>query len=97
MSESQASTSRNTTAVLNDVIVRGCFARCPLIATDGFAYYRAAILRLVGPACVYGQVLKTRRNDRVVRVDRRVKIGTARRPEDALPTTSWLHERRTAA
>ena len=76
--------SRNTTAVLNDVIFRGRFARCPLVATDGFAYYRAAILRLVGPACVYGQVIKTRRNDRVVRVDRRVKIGTARRLEDAL-------------
>jgi hypothetical protein len=30
------------------------------------------------PACVYGQVIKTRRNDRVVRVDRRVVIGAAR-------------------
>ena len=76
--------SRNATAVLGDVILRGRLTGCPLIATDGFAYYFAAILRLIGPACVYGQVIKTRRNDRVVRVDRRVKIGTARRLEDAL-------------
>ena len=76
--------SRNATAVLGDVILWGRLTGCPLIATDGFAYYFAAILRLIGPACVYGQVIKTRRNDRVVRVDRRVKIGTARRLEDAL-------------
>jgi len=42
------------------------------------------IARLIGPACVYGQVIKTRRNNRVVRVERRVKIGTARRLKDAL-------------
>ena len=76
--------ARHTTAVLNDVILRERLAGCPLIVTDGFAYYCAAILRLIGPACVYGQVIKTRRNDRVVRVERRVKIGTARRLQDAL-------------
>jgi hypothetical protein len=48
------------------------------------ALRRGGVLRLIGPACVYGQVLKTRRNDRVVRVDRRVRIGTARRLKDAL-------------
>jgi hypothetical protein len=32
-----------------------------------------------GPACVYGQVIKTRRNNRVVKVERRVVIGTERR------------------
>jgi IS1 family transposase len=76
--------SRNTTAVLNDVMLRGRLVGVPLIATDGFEYYVAAVRRLLGLACVYGQVLKTRRNDRVVRVDRRVKIGTASRLQDAL-------------
>ena len=38
----------------------------------------------MGPACVYGQVIKTRRNNRVVRVERRVRIGTATRLKDAL-------------
>ncbi len=75
---------RSTKAVLNDVILRGRLVGFPLIATDGFEYYFSVIVRLIGHACVYGQVLKTRRNNRVVRVERRVKIGTARRLKDAL-------------
>ena len=69
--------SRNATAVLNDVILRGRVVGFPLIATDGFEYYVGVIERLFGSACVDGQVLKTRRNDRVVRVERRRRIGTA--------------------
>ena len=69
--------SRNATAVLDDVILRGCLVGSPLIATDGFEHYFGVIVSLFGSACVYGQVLKTRRNDRVVRVERRVKIGSA--------------------
>jgi hypothetical protein len=42
------------------------------------APYERVIGRVFGPACVYGQVIKTRRNDRVVRVDRRVVIGAGR-------------------
>ena len=75
---------RNTKTVLNDVILRGRLVGFPLIATDGFEYYFAVLVRLLGPACVYGQVIKTRRNNRVVRVERRVKIGTARQLKDAL-------------
>ena len=59
--------SRNTAAVLDDVILRGRLVGVPLIATDGFDSYGAVIQRLLGPACVYGQVIKTRRNGRVVR------------------------------
>ena len=76
--------SRNTEAVINDVIRRGRLIGFPLIATDGFEYYVGVIGRLFGSACVYGQVLKTRRNDRVVRVERRVKVGTASRLKTAL-------------
>ena len=47
-------------------------------------YYVGVMVRLLGSACVYGQVLKTRRNNRVVRVERRVKIGTASRLNAAL-------------
>ena len=75
---------RNTKAVLNDVILRGRLVGIPLIATDGFEYYFGVIARLIGPACVYGQVLKTRRNNRVIRVDRRVKVGTETRLKNAL-------------
>jgi IS1 family transposase len=48
----------------------------PLITTDGFQFYKKVIGRVFGPACVYGQVIKTRRNDRVVRVERKVMIGS---------------------
>jgi len=47
----------------------------PLIVTNGFDYYENVVRRLFGIACVYGQVLRTRRNDRVLRVDRRPIIG----------------------
>ena len=76
--------SRNTKAVINDVLRRGRLVGSPLIATDGFEYYVGVIARFFGSACVYGQVLKTRRNDRVVRVERRLKIGTANRLKGAL-------------
>ena len=79
---------RNTKAVITDVVLRGRRGGSPLIATDGFEYYVGVIVRLFGSACVYGQVLKTRRNDRVVRVERRVKIGTTTRLKAAL----WASE-----
>ncbi|MCK5618277.1 MAG: hypothetical protein KAJ17_02700, partial [Candidatus Krumholzibacteria bacterium] len=75
---------RNTKTMLHDVILRGRLAGVPLIATDGFEYYFGVIRRLLGHACVYGQVIKSRRNNRVIRVDRRLKIGTATRLKDAL-------------
>ena len=75
---------RNATAVLTDVILRGRVVGFPLIATDGFEYDVGVSERLFGSACVYGQVLKTRRNDRVVRVERRRRIGTAGRLKAAL-------------
>ena len=44
--------SRNATAVLNDVILRGRVVGFPLIATDGFEYDVGVIERLFGSACV---------------------------------------------
>ena len=65
-------------------ILRGRVVGFPLIATDGFEYYVGVIERLFGSACVSGHVLKTRRNDRVGRVERRRRIGTAGRLQAAL-------------
>ena len=79
---------RNARAVIEDVLCRGRVVGCPLIATDGFEYYVGAVGALFGSTCVYGHVLKTRRNNRVVRVERRVKIGTADRLQAAL----WASE-----
>ena len=78
----------NARAVINDAVRRGRVVGCPLIATDGFEYYLGAVGDLFGSACLYGQVLKTRRNNRVIRVERRVKIGTASRLKAAL----WASE-----
>ena len=75
---------RNARTVIIDVIRRGRIVGFPLIATDGFESYVGAVEGLFGSACVYGQVLKTRRNNRVVQVERRVKIGTTNRLKAAL-------------
>ena len=67
--------------------------------TDGFEYDVGVIARLFGSACGYGHVLKTRRNDRVVRVERRRRIGTAGRLKveaqawPSYPSTSEMHYR----
>ena len=76
--------SRNATAVLTDVIFRGRVVGFPLTATDGFEDDGGVSAPLFGSACVSGHVLKTRRNDRVVRVERRRRIGTAGRLKAAL-------------
>jgi IS1 family transposase/transposase-like protein len=75
---------RNTLTLFRDVAKRlncSCF---PLIATDGFEFYEKVVRRVFGSACLYGQVIKTRRNDRVDRVERRTRIGAAWRWEQAL-------------
>ena len=79
-----ARSHRNVRRVMADTSRRGRFEDFPLITTDGYYYYTLAIGRLFDRACVYGQVIKTRRNDRVVRVDRRLVIGSPRTLEEAL-------------
>ena len=74
---------RNTLTLFRDVAKRMNLGRLPLIATDGFEFYEKVVRRVFGPACLYGQVIKTRRNDRVVRVERRTRIGAAWRWEQA--------------
>ncbi len=75
---------RNTLTLFRDVANRMNFARFPLITTDGFEFYEKVVRRVFGPACLYGQAIKMRRNDRVVRVERRTRIGAAWRWEQAL-------------
>jgi hypothetical protein len=56
----------------------------PLVVTDGFVFYEKVVRRLFGPACLYGRVIKTRRNDRIVKVERRAVLGDGWRLEQAL-------------
>jgi len=75
---------RNTLALIRDTRSRMKLDRNLLIVTDGFEFYENVIRRVFGPLCLYGQVLKTRRNNRVVRVERRRVIGATSKFEQAL-------------
>jgi IS1 family transposase len=75
---------RNTLGLFRDVCERMNPGQIPLITTDGFEFYKKVIRRVFGPACLYGQVIKTRRNDRIVKVERRTVIAGARGVQQAL-------------
>ena len=75
---------RNTRTLFKDTVERMREICFPLIVTDGFEYYEKVVRRLFGICCVYAQVLKTRRNDRVIRVERRRIVGADWRFEEAL-------------
>ena len=69
---------RNTLDLFRDLSKRMSLEAIPLITTDGFKFYEKVIGRVFGPACCYGQVIKTRRNDRIIKVERRAVIGAGR-------------------
>ena len=75
---------QNTLALFRDIAERANQEDIPLITTDGFEFYERVIGQVFGPACVYGQVIKTRRNNRIVKVERRAVIGTEGRFEERL-------------
>ncbi len=75
---------RNTELLFNEVISRGQLTGQVLITSDGFEYYERVVRKLVGVAAIYGQVIKTRRNNRVIRVERSLRLGTKSRLGDAL-------------
>ena len=66
---------RNTLGLIRDISNRTNLERVPLIAIDGFTFYTKAIRCVFGPACLYSQVIKTRKNDRIVKVERRAVIA----------------------
>jgi transposase-like protein/IS1 family transposase len=69
---------RNTLDLFRDLSKRMSLEAIPLITTDGFKFYEKVIGRVFGPACCYGQVIKTRRNDRIIKVERGAVIGAGR-------------------
>ena len=75
---------RSTLTLFRDISSRSNLQCIPLITTDGFAFYARVIRRVFGPACLYGQVIKTRRNNRITKVERRSVIGAAWRFEQTL-------------
>ncbi|MFH1740838.1 MAG: hypothetical protein ABIH23_17665 [bacterium] len=68
---------RNTLTLFRELCARSAGSHLPLITTDGFKFYRQVVRRIFGVACLFGQVIKKRRNDRVVRVQRKARFGAA--------------------
>ena len=75
---------RNIKRLMEETIRDACIERIPLITTDGFLYYGIVIARLFRQACVYGQVIKTMKKNRVTKVERRRLIGSKYQLEEAL-------------
>ena len=75
---------RNVKEVFGTAIRRGEIKGRFLITTDGFEPYAWAVKAMLSLICVYTQVIKTRRKDRVVRVERNLIVGTKPHLEKAL-------------
>ena len=74
---------RNPLSLFQEVLARVKLARIPLIATDGFKFYRQVVRRLFGASFLYGQVIERRRKDRAVKVQRKARFGAAWRWKEA--------------
>ena len=74
----------NTFELLGQVQKKSKGNKRPLIVTDGFEFYEKAINKIFNVGCLYAQVIKTRRNNRIIKVERREIIGTETQFEEAL-------------
>ena len=75
---------RNIKRVIRQALQRGRVEHRFFFSSDGFEMYEWAAKRLLSGVCIYGQVIKKRRENRVVQVDRRVLLGTQAELEEAL-------------
>ena len=67
---------QNTLGLFRDMFNRSEIIEKPLIVTDGFEFHGHAVSEVIGKECLYAQVIKTRRNNRVVKVEVRREIGS---------------------
>lgn len=79
-----ARTAYNTKQLLQDTVARGDIIEDCLVTTDGFQPYTRVIRELLGDSYVYAQVVKTLRNNQVMKVMQKLVIGTPERLEQAL-------------
>jgi IS1 family transposase len=75
---------RNVNTLLTQVIDSSQIVNPFIFTTDGFEPYSWAAKRLLGSVCLYAQVIKKWRKNRVVKVDRRLIIGTRSKMEQLL-------------
>ncbi len=74
---------RNTRCMIREAARRGWYEHWPLVTTDGFQYYAPVICRVFGGTCAHGQVLKQWADNRVIRVDRNLIIGSEGQLDEA--------------
>ncbi|NVM55098.1 MAG: hypothetical protein HWN66_15440 [Candidatus Helarchaeota archaeon] len=70
---------RNIKTLLNQVIDSCRIVNPFIFTTDGFEPYSWAAKNLLGSICSYAQVIKKRRKNRVINVERRLIIGPSQR------------------
>jgi hypothetical protein len=77
-------TARNISCSLQESLERGRFTQRFLLTTDGLDLYARGVSKVFGFLCIYAQVIKEFRNNRVYRVDRRLVRGTQLQLDEAL-------------
>ncbi len=75
---------RNIKTLLNQVIDSCRIVNPFIFTTDGFEPYSWATRNLMSSICLYAQVIKKRRKNRVINVERRLIIGTKSKMEQLL-------------
>jgi len=75
---------RNIKTFLNQVIDACQIVNPFIFTTDGFEPYSWAAKNLLDSICLYAQVIKKRRKNRVIKVERRLIIGTKLKMEQLL-------------
>jgi len=75
---------KNVRKLIGDTISRGRFKERFLFTTDGFEPYAWAAVSMLAFICVYAQVIKKRRKNRVTQVTRKLIMGTQEQLEDCL-------------
>jgi IS1 family transposase len=80
-------TYKNIRLLLGKAFHRGISNGRVLITTDGFSMYARVIKRMFGVACLYGQVVKTGKKNRVTRVDQKIVIGDKWQIQEALDSS----------
>lgn len=75
---------KNVKILLNQVIDSCRIVNPFIFTTDGFEPYSWATKNLLNYICLYAQVIKKRRKNRVINVERRLIIGTKQKMEQLL-------------
>ena len=75
---------KNVRELIGETISRGRFNDRFLFTTDGFEPYAWAAKSMLAFVCVYAQVIKKRRKNRVSQVTRKLILGTQEQLEDCL-------------